>query len=613
MKNISIRILFLFITALTLNMPGIILGMGEQDEISLQRNLAAITASSSSSSASSDHRDDNDKTLLEVLSRRFPRCTREEVETCLEKAPKGTTSTRDPNGFHHIHWAIRRGAAPDAIEAILDHDPDSLQATSHNGETPLHSAVQYSNPIFIKLLLARNPHINARDSDGRTALHFAARMAHEDVILELMKRGADKTITDNFGRTALHYAKPKNVHVLKTAKSTRYFEALVRNLEHQSAAEYRDHVKRSLRTSNNSLKHGPPRLPHNIYRSPSPLYKAAVEGDCTTAQQLLNDGADPNLLDRADNTALHCAASQNNMELIRLLLDHGADAAHCNVLGFPAYWYAQPEVRKFLETLSDRNLRLKQIREYMPPLSRNKNGEEGEEEETELSSLDRALQKAMDYEDHDAAFKAISSGANPRTRDSLERTLLHHAQSSDEVTNLVRAGVSMDSQDKYGHPPLHYAIANKDDNVLEALLQSGGVEQANETLRVAMLLRDDKLVDRALAHKANLETKSYNQYTLLLQVVSKRGTTETADKLLKRGANPNTRSGPLLETPLHLAIMAHDYILALLLITYDADLTIKDDRGKTPMDYFPPGKDKEVFIKNAQKIQRRNTSEKEKI
>lgn len=65
----------------------------------------------------------------------------------------------------------------------------------------------------------------------------------------------------------------------------------------------------------------------------SPLMAAAVKGYNTIARLLLNAGADPNLEDMNQTTALHYAAMFKNHELALLLLEAGADPHHKNNVG----------------------------------------------------------------------------------------------------------------------------------------------------------------------------------------------------------------------------------------------------------------------------------------
>jgi len=54
-------------------------------------------------------------------------------------------------------------------------------------------------------------------------------------------------------------------------------------------------------------------------------FKAAASGDEETLKQFLNEGADVNARDEAENTALHLATRHGHQDIMRLLIEHGAN------------------------------------------------------------------------------------------------------------------------------------------------------------------------------------------------------------------------------------------------------------------------------------------------
>lgn len=64
------------------------------------------------------------------------------------------------------------------------------------------------------------------------------------------------------------------------------------------------------------------------------LIQAITGGNVHLLQALLQRGANPNVADADGNTPLHFAASFNDAQAIRLLLDYGADLSSRNATGF---------------------------------------------------------------------------------------------------------------------------------------------------------------------------------------------------------------------------------------------------------------------------------------
>jgi ankyrin repeat protein len=125
----------------------------------------------------------------------------------------------------------------DRAGAVLDSDPDQVNAWSADGFTPLHLAVFFGHGPTAKMLIARgadvqaisrNPmevmplhsaaagrsrvaveavldaavDVDARSHGGFTALHDAAQNGDRAIVELLLDRGADPDSTDERGRTA---------------------------------------------------------------------------------------------------------------------------------------------------------------------------------------------------------------------------------------------------------------------------------------------------------------------------------------------------------------------------------------------------------------------------
>ena len=230
--------------------------------------------------------------------------------------------------------AIRRGQLP-AIRTILDRDPKLIRAVDENGSTPLTLAAYWAGPAEVKELLARNADpnvkndggvaalipatdnletarllveagadVNARTEDGTSALMVAARRAGAaPVAAYLLDKGADVGASTADGITALHRAAESgDVEMIKLL------------LERGANV--------NIQRKNGSV----------------PLTSAVVFGHGTAVRYLLSKGAKPNVGD----VGLNRAVFQGNVEIVKALLEAGVEVKNSGNLVFPGEGGPEP-------------------------------------------------------------------------------------------------------------------------------------------------------------------------------------------------------------------------------------------------------------------------------
>ena len=91
------------------------------------------------------------------------------------------------------------------------------------------------------------------------------------------------------------------------------------------------------------------------------IYSAAMSGDLETLQRVVQRGTPIDAIDKKGETALMRAANKNHMNIVRWLLDRGADVNRKDVYGeYPLSYAAMgchPEMYDFLYSLTDKKLR----------------------------------------------------------------------------------------------------------------------------------------------------------------------------------------------------------------------------------------------------------------
>ena len=147
-------------------------------------------------------------------------------------------------GAELLFTAIMDGNVHDAIAMLNDGEVD-VNAKNHNGQTPLHFAVDTKNKAMIEILLRyganpqiqenidvghntpmhlaveRNmlecmqlfsqcePDLSIANSNGFTVLHIAAREGLLEMCELLLELGIDADIPDKYGFSAAYWSKEK--------------------------------------------------------------------------------------------------------------------------------------------------------------------------------------------------------------------------------------------------------------------------------------------------------------------------------------------------------------------------------------------------------------------
>lgn len=206
----------------------------------------------------------------------------------------------DSEGYSALQWASLLGENS-AVKSLLQ-----AGAKINVGTTPaVHQAALTGNLEGVTLLLASGADINQRDSAGRTLLASSAFAGKTNVVQMLLERGVDPNPSDHYGTTPLMFAAEKG---------------------HVDAVEW-------------LLLRGADPNRHNFEGDTALLL--AANKHTAVGKLLLQHGADPNCISRQGKTALLAAALGGNIQMLRALLAHQADANVYDIEGFPLLYTLQ--------------------------------------------------------------------------------------------------------------------------------------------------------------------------------------------------------------------------------------------------------------------------------
>ncbi|KAK2169711.1 hypothetical protein LSH36_7g00013 [Paralvinella palmiformis] len=199
-------------------------------------------------------------------------------------------TTKPMRKFHSIRWN------------------EKLDKTVPSGETLLTIAVQMDLQDLVLLLLKEGASVNQQNISGNTPLHVAIRARNESILSILIRHGANVNARDRCGLTPLHLA--------CIIQNTYIVERLL-----EAGAK-------------------PDGIQDGKFYVSTPLMTAAENNDVLAAKSLICSGADVNVKDWWQNTALLKAVQIGSRELVTLLLEHKANPNVVNRFGGNSLHYA---------------------------------------------------------------------------------------------------------------------------------------------------------------------------------------------------------------------------------------------------------------------------------
>jgi len=180
------------------------------------------------------------------------------------------------------------------------------------GETPVMVAARSGSPAVVELLAAQGANVNARAARGQTALMWAVAQKHPEVVKVLLANGAD-----------IHARSDSWTEVMAVPPHG-YLE-YNRAIPHGSETALMFAARVDDLASAKLLVAAGANVNDEDAWGVSAVVLAAHSGFTDVVEFLLEKGANANS-DRAGFTALHEAVMRRDENLVKVLLDHGADA-----------------------------------------------------------------------------------------------------------------------------------------------------------------------------------------------------------------------------------------------------------------------------------------------
>jgi len=229
--------------------------------------------------------------------------------------------------------ALMRAASANRVDvmALLVSKGADVNAKNNGGMTALMVAAFGGYPDAVRALLTNKADPNAKDNQGRTALMAGATSGNAAVVDTLLKAGADATATDAGHGSPMTYAAAEGYAAVMQVLQRAGLKPNAGDLALAAAGCHTDAVTLAL-ASGVGVNGADGQI--------VPLLTAAGANCVDVVRLLLDRGADVNAKDGDGWTALMKAAQAGHPDMVRLLMQHGADMSIADKDGRTAWMFA---------------------------------------------------------------------------------------------------------------------------------------------------------------------------------------------------------------------------------------------------------------------------------
>ncbi|XP_057313101.1 serine/threonine-protein phosphatase 6 regulatory ankyrin repeat subunit B-like isoform X3 [Hydractinia symbiolongicarpus] len=422
----------------------------------------------------------------------------------------------------------------------------SLAGVSYDeGLTPLMAACRDDQVNSAESLLNSGAFIDDIDSNGRTALFHAATYASQEMVKVLLDHGADPfMVAGDYERTCLHQACSRSSGAI-------------------------DVVKLLLETMGNEAKLEQDKA------GLIPIHLAINKGNINVVHELLHDEVDAQLKavtkDYRD-CALHLAARRGDYNIMKVLVENGAEVDQTNLEGQTPLHIACSEgdeqtVKYLHESKASGSIKDRRNRTAIHVAT-----ETGNKQIIEM------------------LIDKFHSDINQRSKDGS--TLVHLAAKcghADVALYFVKRGVPIQMPNKEGAVALHEAAKQGHVHVVRALISKGALtntltKDKYTPLHTAVRYGKHLVVQILLGIGASVNEQggSKNETALHLAAKLQRFSEQVVEMLIKSGARINEENMEG-DTALHVAIKHRNYPVVKMLIQNGAFVEVKNEAGETPL------------------------------
>jgi ankyrin len=486
---------------------------------------------------------------------------------------------------------------------LLEHGGD-VNAQTKQKQTPLHFASYFGKPEIAHLLFVHGAIVNTPDNNRETALHKVSQNNHDSeeayigVVQLLLEHSGNVNAQTKQQRTPLHFAsyfgKLKIAHLLlnhgaKVGVSDDISETALHKV---SCGKYNSEAA-GVGVVQLLLEHGED-VNVQTKQQQTPLHFASYFGKLEIARLLLSHGASIDTLDKFGKTPLHdvCLGQYDSEKarvgVAQLLLECGGNvnmqAKQQTPLHVASYFGKLDIVQLLLDHGANVDALDKFGKTPLHYISKSKN-----------------KSKAVGI---DVAQLLLKHGGNVNAETKNQRTPLHVASyfGKLEIAQvLIEHGANVNASEFFGETPLHYVSRGECDSkeansVVQLLLKHGGdvnaqTKQQWTPLHVASYHGKLEITQLLLKHGANVDAlDEFGKTPLHHASQSKYAGVDVAQLVLEWCSENVNAQNMHQQKPLHSTSSFGKLKIAQLLLDHGANVDASDKFGKTPLHYVSQGK-----------------------
>ena len=259
------------------------------------------------------------------------------------------------------------------------------------------------------------------------------------------------------------------------------------------------------------------------------LHHAVADQDLKLVKILLQQGANPHSKDKANSTSLYYAIDVGDLKMVDFLIEKGLDIHAKDSSGLSLLSHAIKFKRtKIVKLLLDKGA-------YLVTKDR----------------VDHSLYLAVSSGQIEIVKLLLDKGADPNKIDPYGQNSLYYVKHKEILRLLLDKGADINLQDNEGKTPIFMALNTGDKYIFKLLIEWGADIKAKDNF------------GRSLLHIA-----AYKAYKDIVEL------------LLKKGLDPNTQDNSG-QTPLYRAVLNADKEIFKLLIKWGANFNIQDNFGNS--------------------------------